>query len=70
MDEQDAPVNRKLRRFHWWDRSLWWRTYTPGGFDGYRTADGRKLACATMQTAITRPDMADPIRTLAARRRG
>lgn len=54
-----------LHRFIWWDRSLWWRTYTPGGFDGYRTARGRKLPCATMETALRRPDMAGEIRRLA-----
>ena len=60
---------RPLRRFHWWDGALWWRTYTPGGFDGYRTTGGRKLPCATMETAINRPDMADLVRQLAARRK-
>lgn len=42
------------RRFVWWDRSLWWRTQTPGGFDGYRTLTGRRLPCATLETAVRR----------------
>ena len=63
----DRRADPKLRRFHWWDGSLWWRTYTVGGFDGYRTLLGRRLACATMVTALKRPDMRDEIRGLAAR---
>lgn len=54
---------------HWWDRSLWWRTYHQGGYDGYRTITGRRLACATMATALKRPDMRDEIRQLALPRR-
>ena len=57
-----------MKRFCWWDGSLWWRTYTPGGFDGYRTLRCRKLPCATMETALRRPDMHDDIRRVAARR--
>ena len=57
-----------LRRFHWWDRSLWWYTYTPGGYEGYRTAGGRRLPCATLATALQRPDMRDQVRKLARRR--
>lgn len=52
-------------RLHWWDRSIWWRTYQEGGYDGYRTLLGRRLACATMATALERPDMRDEIRRLA-----
>jgi hypothetical protein len=59
----------RLRRFHWWDGSLWWYTYTVGGYEGYRTLGGRKLACATMETALRRPDMRDEIRRMAAKRR-
>lgn len=55
-------------RIHRWDHSLWWRTYQPGGYDGYRTITGRRLPCATMATALQRPDMHDEIRRLAARR--
>jgi hypothetical protein len=50
----------------WWDRSLWWRTYRQGGFDGYRTLRRRKLPCATLAIAVKRPDMRDEIRRLAA----
>jgi hypothetical protein len=57
-------------RLLWWDGSLWWRTYHEGGFDGYRTLRGRKLPCATMETAPRRPDMRDEIRGLAAKRVG
>ena len=59
----------RLRRFEWWDRALWWRTYTSGGYDGYRTALGRRLPCATLETALCVPGMRDEIRRLAARRR-
>lgn len=55
-----------IRRLAWWDRSLWWRTCKPGGFDGYRTIGGRKLPCATLDTALRRPDMRDEIRRLSA----
>ncbi len=52
------------RRFVWWDHALWWRTYTPGGYDGYRTLR-RRLNCGTLETAVRRPDMRDEIRRLA-----
>jgi apolipoprotein N-acyltransferase len=58
----------RLRRFHWWDGALWWRTYTPGGFDGYRTTGGRRLPCATMLWALERPGMRAEIRVLSRRR--
>lgn len=32
----------------WWDRSVWYRTYREGGFDGYRTLGGRRLPCDTL----------------------
>jgi hypothetical protein len=54
-------------RLAWWDRSLWWRTYHVGGYDGWRTLTGRRLPCAMMGTARRRPDMRDEIRRLAAR---
>jgi hypothetical protein len=60
----------RLRRFEWLDGSLWWRSCTPGGFDGYRTIRGRMLPCATMETALCVPGMRDEIRRLAARREG
>ena len=56
-------------RLHWWNRSLWWRTYHQSGFDGYRTITGRKLACATMDTALKHPGMRDEIRALLAAQR-
>jgi len=56
-------------RLHWWDRTLWWRSYQPGGFDGYRATGGRKLACATMATALEHPEMCDEIRALLAAQR-
>lgn len=45
----------------WWDGSLWWRTYSEGGFDGWRTIGGRLLPCDTMNAAITRPHLHDEI---------
>lgn len=57
-----------MARAIWWDRSIWWRTYRQGGYDGYRTLAGRRLPCATMETALRRPDMKAEIRRLAARR--
>jgi len=56
-------------RIHWWNRSLWWRTCHPGGYDGYRTITGRRLPCATMATALSRPDMRGEIRALLAAQR-
>jgi hypothetical protein len=55
------------RHFVWWDRALWWRTYHPGGYDGYRTITGRRLPCATLDTAMRRPDMHAEIRKLSLR---
>ena len=55
-----------LERPRRWDGSLWFRTYSPGGYDGYRTIGGRKLPCATLATAIERPDMRDEIRRMAS----
>lgn len=53
------------RKTVWWDRALWWRVYHPGGFDGYRTMGGRRLPCATLETALRRPGLAAEIRQLA-----
>ena len=64
MDSHEA-IWKGLRRLVWWDGSLWWRSYRPGGFDGYRTLRHRKLPCATLAIAIKRPDMRDEIRRLA-----
>lgn len=58
----------ELRALEFWDGSLWYRTYTPGGFDGYRTIGGRMLPCATMETVLCVPSMRDEIRRRAARR--
>ena len=55
-------------RLYWWDRSLWWRTYRVGGYDGYRTLLGCRLACAAMETALRRPDLRDELRKVAARK--
>ncbi|MCW2720704.1 hypothetical protein [Pseudonocardia sp.] len=57
------------KRLLWWDRSIWWRTYRQGGYDGFRTITGRRLPCATMDTALRRPELRSDIRLLAARRR-
>ena len=46
----DSAIVLGKRRFVWWDGALWWRTYTEGGYDGYRTAGGRRLPCATLAT--------------------
>lgn len=62
------PRRKVLRRFHWWDRSLWWRSYREGGFDGYRTLTGRRLPCDTMLAALTRPGSRAEIRRLSSRR--
>lgn len=55
------------RRLVWWDGALWYRTCHAGGFDGYRTMTGRRLPCATLATALRRPDMRLEIRKLAQR---
>lgn len=54
-----------LKSPRWWDGALWFRTYSPGGYDGYKTISGRKLPCGTLATAIRRPDMHDEIRRLS-----
>lgn len=56
-----------MQRPRWWDRALWFRSYTRGGFDGWRTAGGRKLPCQTMRIALTEPRMQDEVRRLAAK---
>jgi hypothetical protein len=58
-------VGHGTRRFVIWDGAVWWRTYTVGGFDGYRTLTGRRLPCGTLETALRRPDMAEEIRRLS-----
>jgi hypothetical protein len=60
-----------MERPRWWDRALWFRSYTPGGYDGWRTPGGRKLPCATMHQAVSdpSPDLQDLIRRIANRRR-
>ena len=50
---------------HYWDNTIWWRTYQPGGYDGYRTIGGRKLPCATLATALSKPEMREEIRSLS-----
>jgi hypothetical protein len=67
IEQNTAPIREGTRRFVWWDRALWWRTYREGGFDGYRTLAGRRLPCGTLETAVRRPDMADEIRGLSCR---
>jgi hypothetical protein len=67
IEQYTASIMSGDRRFVWWDRALWWRTYRPGGFDGYRTLTGRRLPCATMEQAVRRPDMRDEIRQLSRR---
>lgn len=58
MTDQFADVRDGRRRFVFWDRMLWWRTYREGGFDGYRTLAGRRLPCGAMETALRCPDLA------------
>jgi len=67
IEQYTDDIRTGERRFVVWDRALWHRTYREGGFDGYRTLTGRRLPCATMETAVRRPDMRDEIRRLAAR---
>lgn len=57
-----------FERPRYWDRALWFRSYTPGGFDGWRTLGGRKLPCQTMHIALTEPRMQGECRRLAAKR--
>lgn len=54
-------------RPRWWDRSLWFRVYTPGGYDGWRTLAGRRMPCDTMRAALAHPDWRDDIRRLVSR---
>ena len=65
IEQYTAPIGEGTRRFVWWDRALWWRTYREGGFDGYRTLTGRRLSCDTMEKAVRRPDLAGEIRKLS-----
>jgi len=55
------------RRPRWWDRSLWFRVCTPGGFDGWRTLTGRRMPCDTMFAAVNAPHLRDEIRRLTSR---
>ena len=52
------PIAAGKCRFVWWDGALWWRTYREGGFDGYRTLAGRRLACGALaqKVAMTKDD--------------
>lgn len=36
------------RRIVWHDGGLWFRTYTVGGYDGYRTLLGRMAPCGEL----------------------
>jgi hypothetical protein len=65
IEQHTADILTGKRRFVFWDKSLWWRTYQPGGFDGYRTLRGRRLPCDTMEKAMRRPDLAGEIRRLS-----
>ena len=65
IEQHTDDIRSGDRRFVIWDRTLWWRTYTPGGFDGYRTLSGRRLPCGTMERAVRRPDLAGEIRRLS-----
>lgn len=56
------------KRPHWWDGTLWFRVYSPGGYDGWRTITGRRMPCDTMLTALNAPHLHDDIRRLTARR--
>jgi len=40
-------IRRGRRRFVWCRRRLWWRSYTVGGFDGYRSGR-RRVPCDTL----------------------
>lgn len=55
-------------RIKWWDRSLWWRTYQEGGFDGWRTVRGRRLNCQTMEIALRDPELRSEIRILSRKK--
>lgn len=37
------------RRVVWAGGRLWFRTYTPGGYDGYRTITGHRLPCGEVE---------------------
>lgn len=50
-----------------WDRSLWFRVYTRGAFDGYATLTGRRMPCDTMRAALDHPEWRDDIRRLSRR---
>ena len=51
MSELEA-ITAGRRRFVVWDGALWWRTYREGGFDGYRTLTGRRLACGALAQRV------------------
>jgi hypothetical protein len=57
----------RLQRLHWWDRSLWFRVYRQGGFDGYRTIGGRRMPCDTMFVALNAPHLRGDIRRMIRR---
>ncbi len=65
IEQYTDDIRSGERRFVFWDRALWWRTYTVGGFDGYRTLAGRRLPCDTLEKAVRRPDLKAEIRRLS-----
>jgi hypothetical protein len=50
MSEQRGAERVRLgrRRLVWADGRPWWRTYTVGGFDGYRSF-GQRLPCGEVE---------------------
>lgn len=51
MPEQRAgldAVRLGRKRVVWHDGTLWFRTYTEGGYDGYRTLFGRMAPCGEL----------------------
>lgn len=49
-DYERVALGRK--RFVWHDGTLWFRTYTEGGYDGYRTLFGRMAPCGHLADRI------------------
>jgi hypothetical protein len=56
-----------LQRPQWWDGAVWFRAYTPGGFDGWRTIGGRRLPCDTMFAALNAPHLHSEISRMSRR---
>lgn len=69
--KRTAMLRTSLQRSRpvWWDGALWFRIYTPGGFDGYRTITDRRLACSTLRQVTKNPALHGEVSQMSRRLR-